>query len=95
MPDLSPKTARIEAFSDGVIAIVLTIMVLELKLPEQPGEQGLWQGLLAPLLPKLVPYIMSFLLIAIMWVNHHQLLNNARRVDSKVLWSNNHLLFWM
>ena len=68
-------------------------MVLELKLPEQAGEQGLWQGLLAPLLPKLLPYIMSFLLIAIMWVNHHQLLNNAHRTDSKVLWSNNHLLF--
>jgi uncharacterized membrane protein len=95
MPEKSPKTSRIEAFSDGVIAIVLTIMVLELKLPEHAGEHGLWLSLLEPLLPKLVPYIMSFIVIAIMWVNHHGLLNNARRADNAVLWCNNHLLFWM
>jgi uncharacterized membrane protein len=95
MPEKSLKTSRIEAFSDGVIAIVLTIMVLELKLPEHAGEHGLWQSLLEPLLPKLVPYIMSFIVIAIMWVNHHDLLNNARRADNAVLWCNNHLLFWM
>ena len=94
MPEKSIKTSRIEAFSDGVIAIVLTIMVLELKVPEHGGH-GVWDGLLAPLLPKLVPYILSFVVIAIMWVNHHRLLDSAQRADNAVLWFNNNLLFWM
>jgi TMEM175 potassium channel family protein len=94
MPEQFIKTSRIEAFSDGVIAIVLTIMVLELKVPEHSGH-GLWDGLLAPLLPKLVPYILSFVVIAIMWVNHHRLLDSAQRSDNAVLWYNIHLLFWM
>jgi uncharacterized membrane protein len=94
MPEKFIKTSRIEAFSDGVIAIVLTIMVLELKVPEHSGH-GLWDGLLAPLLPKLVPYILSFVVIAIMWVNHHRLLDSAQRSDNAVLWYNIHLLFWM
>ncbi len=95
MPDTSPKTARIEAFSDGVIAIVITIMILELKLPEHAGEGDFWHSLLAPLLPKLIPYILSFIVIAIMWVNHHHLLDSARRAGYGVMWCNNNLLFWM
>jgi TMEM175 potassium channel family protein len=95
MPEKFPKTSRIEAFSDGVIAIVLTIMVLELKVPEHVGDQGIGLDLLTSLLPKLVPYIMSFIVIAIMWVNHHRLLDAAHRADNTVLWANIHLLFWM
>jgi uncharacterized membrane protein len=95
MNDALPKTGRIEAFSDGVIAIIITIMVLELRLPEHSVANGLWAGLLAPLLPRLVPYLLSFVVIAIMWVNHHQLLHAARRATPALLWSNIHLLLWM
>ncbi|MGB7100190.1 MAG: TMEM175 family protein [Xanthobacteraceae bacterium] len=95
MNDGFPGTGRIEAFSDGVIAIIITIMVLELKLPEHSIVNGLWAGLLGPLLPKLIPYLLSFVVIAIMWVNHHQLLHGARQATRAVLWSNIHLLLWM
>ncbi|RTL67137.1 MAG: DUF1211 domain-containing protein [Hyphomicrobiales bacterium] len=91
--DLGP--GRLEAFSDGVIAIIVTIMVLELKLPEHVGEKGLVHGLLLPLTPKLVSYAMSFLVVAIMWVNHHALMATVRRATRTILWQNNHLLFWM
>jgi uncharacterized membrane protein len=95
MNDPLPNAGRIEAFSDGVIAIIITIMVLELKLPEHAVANGLWAGLLGPLLPKLVPYVLSFLVIAIMWVNHHQLLHAASHATRALLWSNIHLLLWM
>lgn len=90
-----PKTGRIEAFSDGVIAIIITIMVLEPRLPEHSVANGLWAGLLTPLLPRLIPYLLSFLVIAIMWVNHHQFLHAARKATPALLWSNIHLLLWM
>jgi uncharacterized membrane protein len=95
MNDNPPNTGRIEAFSDGVIAIIITIMVLELKLPEHSVVNGLWAGLLGPLLLKLIPYLLSFVVIAIMWVNHHQLLHAARQATRPLLWSNIHLLLWM
>lgn len=86
---------RIEAFSDGVIAIIVTIMVLELHLPETALEGDLWTQLVLPLAPKLISYALSFLVVAIMWVNHHALLDTVRRVDSAILWLNLNLLFWM
>ena len=90
-----PGTGRIEAFSDGVIAIIITIMVLELKLPEHAADQGLWAGLVKPLAPKLISYALSFLVVAIMWVNHHALMDSAPRATKSLMWWNNHLLFWM
>jgi len=83
-------TNRLEAFSDGVIAVIITIMVLELKAPSDTTLT--W---LRSLVPQFLSYIMSFLVVAIMWVNHHYLLHSARRVDARLLWSNNTLLFWM
>jgi uncharacterized membrane protein len=89
------RPARLEAFSDGVIAIIVTIMVLELKLPEHVPEKGLLYGLLVPMAPKLVAYAMSFLVVAIMWVNHHALMATVHNATRTILWLNNHLLFWM
>ncbi len=86
---------RIEAFSDGVIAIIVTIMVLELHLPETALEGDLWTQLVLPLAPKLFGYALSFLVVAIMWVNHNALMDTVRRVDSAVMWLNLNLLFWM
>jgi len=83
-------TSRLEAFSDGVIAVIITIMVLELKVPSDSTLSSLRN-----LAPQFLSYIMSFLVVAIMWVNHHHLLHSARRVDTRLLWSNNTLLFWM
>ena len=94
-PSEQPGTGRIEAFSDGVIAIIITIMVLELKLPEHAADQGLWAGVLKPLAPKLVSYALSFLVLAIMWVNHHALMDTAPRATRQLMWWNNNLLFWM
>jgi uncharacterized membrane protein len=91
--DIGP--GRLEAFSDGVIAIIVTIMVLELKLPEHVAEYGLVSGLLVPMSPKLISYAMSFLVVAIMWVNHNALMATVRRATRAILWQNNHLLFWM
>ena len=81
---------RLEAFSDGVIAIIITIMVLELKVPHGTD----WQAL-APLLPVFLSYLLSFVYVGIYWNNHHHLYHAARRVDGRVLWANLHLLFWM
>lgn len=81
---------RLEAFSDGVLAIVLTIMVLELKVPH--GETI---GALRPLLPVFLSYVLSFVYIAIYWNNHHHLFQAVRRVSGPVLWANLHLLFWL
>jgi uncharacterized membrane protein len=84
------KTNRIEAFSDGVMAILITIMVLELKAPHDPTPASL-----ATLWPTFFAYILSFAIIAIYWVNHHYLINLAVRVDAVVLWANVNLLFWI
>jgi uncharacterized membrane protein len=81
---------RLEAFSDGVIAILITIMVLELKVPE--GTE--WSAL-APLIPALLTYLLSFVFLGIYWNNHHHMLQAAHRINGKVLWANLHLLFWL
>jgi uncharacterized membrane protein len=83
-------TNRLEAFSDGVIAVIITIMVLELKVPRDTTVSAL-----RSLAPQFLSYLLSFLVVAIMWVNHHHMLHSARRADAKLLWSNNALLFWM
>jgi len=83
-------TNRLEAFSDGVIAVIITIMVLELKVPRDTTLVSL-----RSLAPPFLSYLLSFLLVAIMWVNHHHMLHAARRADARLLWSNNNLLFWM
>jgi len=82
--------ARLEAFSDGVLAIVITIMVLELKVPH--GD-SLMQ--LQPLLPVFLSYILSFIYIGIYWNNHHHMLHATRQVSGGILWANLHLLFWL
>jgi uncharacterized membrane protein len=81
---------RLEAFSDGVIAIIITIMVLELKPPH-----GSELADLATLWPRLLSYVLSFIFIGIYWNNHHHLLQAAKHVDGRVLWANLHLLFWL
>jgi uncharacterized membrane protein len=81
---------RLEAFSDGVIAIIITIMVLELK---PPHEQSL--DALRPLLPSMLGYVLSFIFVGIYWNNHHHLMHTARRVSGAGLWANLHLLFWL
>ena len=81
---------RLEAFSDGVIAIIITIMVLELKVPH--GDT--WSAL-SPLAPVFISYVLSFVHVAIYWNNHHHLLQATKRVSGAVLWSNAHLLFWL
>jgi uncharacterized membrane protein len=83
-------TSRLEAFSDGVIAIIVTIMVLELHSPAQPT----WRALIM-VAPTFVSYGLSFLVVAIMWVNHHHLIHAVREVTARLLWSNLNLLFWM
>ena len=83
---MSPK--RLEAFSDAVIAIIITIMVLELRPPEGSGFDGL-----RPLVPKALAYLLSFVLIAIYWNNHHHLFKLVERIDGAVMWSNMALLF--
>src|ERR1035437_1923105 len=81
---------RLEAFSDGVIAIIITIMVLELKIPHGAD----WQSL-RNLAPKFVSYVISFVYIAIYWNNHHHLLHTVKHVTGSILWANIHLLFWI
>ncbi|MDE2464227.1 MAG: DUF1211 domain-containing protein [Alphaproteobacteria bacterium] len=83
-------TARLTAFTDGVIAIVITIMVLELKLPAGVGLADLGQ-----ILPGFVAYVLSFLYVAIYWNNHHHMFQLVRRVDGLILWANANLLFWL
>jgi uncharacterized membrane protein len=83
-------TSRLEAFSDGVIAIIVTIMVLELRAPSQPT----WTALLK-VAPIFLSYGLSFLVVAIMWVNHHHLIHAVHEVTARLLWSNLNLLFWM
>jgi uncharacterized membrane protein len=81
---------RLSAFSDGVIAIIITIMVLELKVPHETGWEALHE-----LGPVFASYVMSFVYIAIYWHNHHHLLHTVDRVDGLILWANSHLLFWL
>jgi len=81
---------RLEAFSDGVIAIIITIMVLELKVPH-----GTDIAALRPLVPKLASYTMSFVMLGIYWNNHHHLMHATQHVNGRVLWANLHLLFWL
>lgn len=88
------STGRLEAFSDGVIAIIITVMVFDLKFPNVPTELTLWDDL-QPLIPRFLSYALSFLMLAIMWVNHHQLFHQIKHTDSKLLWLNINLLFWM
>ncbi|HEY1494801.1 MAG TPA: TMEM175 family protein [Candidatus Solibacter sp.] len=84
------KTNRLEAFSDGVLAIIITIMVLELKVPH-----GADIAALQPLIPVLLSYVLSFIYVGIYWNNHHHLLQSARHVSAGILWANLHLLFWL
>jgi len=84
------STNRLEAFSDGVIAIIVTIMVLELRAPSQPTLAALWK-----VAPVFLSYGLSFLVVAIMWVNHHHLIHAIRGVTARLLWTNIYLLFWM
>ena len=84
------ETGRLEAFSDGVLAVIITIMALELKAPE-----GYTFASLRDRLPALLVYILSFTFIGIYWNNHHHLLRAARRISAGVMWANLHLLFWL
>jgi TMEM175 potassium channel family protein len=81
---------RLEAFSDGVIAIIITIMVLDLKVPHGAGIAAL-----QPLIPVLLVYLLSFVYVGIYWNNHHHMLHAASKVTGGVLWANLHLLFWL
>lgn len=81
---------RLEAFSDGVLAIILTIMVLELKVPHAGGIEAL-----RPLLPVFLGYLVSFVYVGIYWNNHHHLLHATHRIGAGVMWANLHLLFWL
>ncbi len=83
-------TTRLEAFSDAVIAIIMTIMVLELKIPH-----GTDWSTLSPLVPLFLAYVMSFLYLGIYWNNHHHMFHATQHVDGRVLWANMHLLFWL
>ncbi|HET6837391.1 MAG TPA: TMEM175 family protein, partial [Gemmatimonadales bacterium] len=84
------NTTRLEAFTDGVLAIIITIMVLELKVPHGTGLE-----VLRPLLPVLASYVLSFVYVGIYWNNHHHMLHVCHRVTGSVLWANLHLLFWL
>lgn len=81
---------RLETFSDGVLAIIITIMVLELKVPHSAELKGL-----LPLVPIFLSYILSFVFVGIYWGNHHHLLHTVHHVNSKIIWANMHLLFWL
>src|SRR5262245_8435919 len=82
--------SRLEAFSDGVIAILITIMVLELRAPHEPTFAAL-----SPLAPRFLVYVMSYVYLGIYWNNHHHLLHATSRIAGAVLWPNLHLLFWL
>src|SRR5688572_22976501 len=84
------QKTRLEAFSDAVIAIIMTIMVLELRIPE-----GSTWAALEPVVPKFLVYLLSFVFLGIYWNNHHHLIHTCARVNGKILWANMHLLFWL
>lgn len=81
---------RLEAFSDGVLAIIITIMVLELKVPHEADFDAVRE-----LWPELASYLVSFVYIAIYWNNHHHMIHAVKRVDARIMWANMHLLFWL
>jgi uncharacterized membrane protein len=81
---------RLEAFSDGVLAIIITIMVLELKTPHSTH----WEAI-KPLIPVFTSYLLSFIMVAIYWGNHHHLLHTVSHINSRIIWANMHLLFWL
>jgi uncharacterized membrane protein len=81
---------RLEAFSDGVLAIIITIMILEIKVPH-----GVEFADLKPLIPKFLSYILSFIYVGIYWNNHHYLIHSLTKINGKILWANLHLLFWL
>jgi uncharacterized membrane protein len=81
---------RLEAFSDGVLAIIITIMVLELKVPHDPSLKAL-----LPILPVFLSYILSFIYVGIYWNNHHHLLHTVSKISGGILWANLNLLFWL
>jgi uncharacterized membrane protein len=81
---------RLEAFSDGVLAIIITIMVLELKVPHETNL-----GALQPILPVFLSYVLIFIYVGIYWNNHHNLFHSTKRVSGGILWANLHLLFWL
>ena len=89
-PEVPMSSDRLKAFSDGVVAIIITIMVLELKVPHGAG----WSDL-AGLTPVFLSYVLSFIYVAIYWNNHHHLLHTSEKVDSAILWANMNLLFWL
>ena len=82
--------ARVEAFSDGVIAIIITVMVLEMRAPHGPALVAL-----RPLIPVFLSYVLSFIFLGIYWSNHHHMLQAVKHVNGSVLWANLHLLFWL
>lgn len=84
------KKGRVEAFSDGVIAIIITIMVLEMKIPHDNSVAAL-----KPLFPVFLSYVLSFIYIGIYWNNHHHMMHAAKTINGKILWANMHLLFWL
>jgi len=84
------NSSRLEAFSDGVIAIIITIMVLELKVPHGDTVDAL-----APLIPNFLSYVLSFIYVGIYWNNHHHMLYTVEEVSGRILWANLHLLFWL
>ncbi len=84
------RTGRLEAFSDGVIAIIITIMVLEMKVPHEPSIDALLR-----LAPVFLSYVLSFVYVGIYWNNHHHMLHATTRVTGPILWANLHLLFWL
>src|ERR1043166_7838748 len=84
------QKTRLEAFSDGVLAIIITIMVLELKVPHETELKAL-----EPVVPVLLSYVLSFVYVGIYWNNHHHLFHSTRQVSGGILWANLHLLFWL
>ena len=84
------KTNRLEAFSDGVLAIIITIMVLELEAPEDTSLEAL-----TPKLPIFISYLLSFIYVGIYWNNHHHLFQITEKLNGRILWANLHLLFWL
>jgi uncharacterized membrane protein len=90
MRRFATETGRLEAFSDGVLAVIITIMVLELRPP-----QGVEFRAIVPALPNIATYALSFVFIGIYWNNHHHLLRASRGIDGRAMWANLHLLFWL
>ncbi|MGY3052669.1 putative membrane protein [Pedobacter sp. UYEF25] len=84
------KKGRLEAFSDGVIAIIITVMILEIKVPSGADVDNL-----QPLIPKFLSYILSFVYVGIYWTNHHHIFYPVKTINGKILWANLHLLFWL